>query len=63
VEVISPLVDGVSPPFQSLFELKFDAGGDSGDVGDILRFIVIEVEFLDLVFSPLASLVIVISIW
>jgi hypothetical protein len=63
VEVISPLADGVSPPFQSLFELKFDAGGDSGDVGDILRLIVIQVEFLDLVFSPLASRVIVISIW
>ena len=63
MEVISPLADGVSPPFPSLFELKFDAGGDSGEVGDILRLIVIQVEFLDLVFFPLTSLVIVIPIW
>ena len=51
VELVSPLSEGVSPPFPSLFELIFDAGGGSGDIGDILRLIVIEVEFLDFIFA------------
>ena len=49
VELISPLSEGVSPPFPSLFELIFDAGGGGGDIGDILRLIVIQIEFLDLI--------------
>jgi hypothetical protein len=61
VELISPLTEGVSSPFLSLFELIFDAGGGSGDIGDVLRLIVIQVEFLDLSLL-LVSLVIVISI-
>lgn len=51
MELISPLSEGVSPPFPSLFELIFDAGGGSGDIGDILRLIVIQVEFLDFIFA------------
>jgi hypothetical protein len=51
VELISPLSEGVSPPFPSLFELIFDAGVGSGDIGDILRLIVIQVEFLDFMFA------------
>ena len=38
-------------------------GVDSRDVEDILRFVVIQMKLLDIVFSPLLSLVIVISIW
>lgn len=51
MELISPLSEGVSPPFPSLFELIFDAGGGSGDIGDILRLIAIQVEFLDFIFA------------
>lgn len=51
MELISPLSEGVSPPFPSLFELIFDAGGGSGDIGEILRLIVIQVEFLDFIFA------------
>jgi len=51
VELISPRSEGVSPPFPSLFELIFDAGGRSGDIGDILRLIVIQIEFLDFIFA------------
>jgi hypothetical protein len=35
VEVISPLSEGVPLPSLPLFELMFDAGGGSGDVGGI----------------------------
>jgi hypothetical protein len=51
VELISPLSEGVSPPFPSLFELIFDTGGGSGDMGDILRLNVIQVEFLDFILA------------
>jgi hypothetical protein len=51
VELISPLSEGVSPPFPSLFELIFDAVRGSGDIGEILRLIVIQVEFLDFIFA------------
>ena len=62
VEVLSPPIDGLSPSFLSSFKLVFESGGDGGDIGDIFRLIVIQVEFLDFVFSPFASLVIVMSI-
>lgn len=51
MELISPLSEGVSPPFPSLFELIFDAGGGNGDIGEILRLIAIQVEFLDFIFA------------
>jgi hypothetical protein len=60
---ISPPSEGASPLFLLSVVLKFEAGGDRGGIGDILRLIVIHVEFLDFVFSPLASLVRVTSIW
>jgi hypothetical protein len=57
VEVISPRSEGVSPPFLSLFVHMFDAG----DVGDIFRFTVIQVEFLDFIenfLRPVAFLIV-----
>jgi hypothetical protein len=52
VEVLSLPPEGISSPFLPSFCAWFSSGGGSGDVGDIFCFIVIQVEFLDFVFSP-----------
>jgi hypothetical protein len=52
----------IPPPKDLQNHAHFENSGDGGDGGDIFLFIIIQVEFFDFVFSPLASLVIVISI-